>query len=121
MADVDPTLNGLLGTNVSGDLGELTLWTSKRGRLTAARKNPPHLPSSPDQLYQQDRFRQAQAYWSGRPTAEKLAWEAITFVLSLPLTGQNLVISLALRGDKASLDTLIAQSGVSVPMPPRIL
>jgi hypothetical protein len=48
----------------------------------------------------------------------KLDWENLVRSTSLCMTGQNLFIHISMKGAYTLLDTLIAQSGISVPAPP---
>lgn len=47
----------------------------------------------------------------------KQQYEDATLVLSLPLTGQNLWISFAMRAVVADIDTIRNQSGINFPNP----
>lgn len=108
----------LIGINVSGDIGDLTIYTDRFGKKVPFPKSPPKEPPSPEQTQVRNRFRSAQQTYMALSDSEKLAYEELTKKLSLMMTGQNLWISISMKGDVESLQTMMRQSGVTVPIPP---
>jgi hypothetical protein len=104
-----------MGLIVSGDIGDLTIYTDRRGRKVPFPKSPPKDPPSPDQVRCRTAFRDAQASWASLSKAEKAALEQMTLVLSIPATGQNVYISAIMRGDAAGYRTLELQSHIQLP------
>lgn len=106
-----------MGLQVSGDIGPLTIYTDKHGKKVPFPKSPPKEPPSINQLVQRARFAQAQRQWSTRSAAEKRNWEAIALKSGLAMTGQNLLMHVALKNDGDTLRTLMRQTGITVPVP----
>lgn len=109
----------MLGLYVSGDIDNTTIYTTKKGRIVAFPKSPPCKPPTYLQLQCRSRFRAAQAQWSAKSKAEKIAWENATRRLKLDLTGQNAYMSLALSPDNDSFNRLNAavQGALTLPTP----
>ena len=111
---IDPSL---LGFQIAGDLGALTLYTNKRGKIVAFPRAKPCKPPSPLQIVQRRRFAFAQQAWSELSTAEKQAYELTTNRLSLCMTGANLWIHFCLSGKAGLWRTLQRQSGITLAPP----
>jgi len=105
----------LLGIQVSGDLGDMTIYTDRFGRKVWFPKSPPKKPPSQLQIDQRESFKSAQKSWSDLNDSEKRSLEDACRRVSLPLTGQNLWISTKLTGDSTSYTTIERQSGVTLP------
>ena len=105
----------LMGMEVSGDVGDLTIYTDRFGKKVAFPKAPPKEPPSFAQIIQRQRFADGQKFWSALNDDEKAALELATKKVSAPLTGQNLYISTYIRNDSADLLTFEKQSGVRLP------
>ena len=105
----------LIGLEVSGDIGYLTIYTDRFGKKVAFPKSPPKEPPSARQVKQRAKFKTAQAAWMQLTKAEKVALEDATLKVSAPLTGQNLYISVHIRNDNADLITFEKQSGIVLP------
>jgi len=105
------------GLIVSGDIGDLTIYTDRFGRKTAYPISYPNKPPSPLQIIQRNRFRDAQAQWSTLTTAQRAAYELAVNRASLCMTGQNLYISIALKASWGTLETIAKQTGVSLVPP----
>jgi hypothetical protein len=110
-------LGQLLATYVSGDLGDLTLYTSKTGKIVAYPRTKPCKPPTRLQQIQRNRFRLAQHNWELEPVNVKVRWEQATLLLSLDITGQNAYISQALSPDPDSLTFVLKRTGI-VLIPP---
>lgn len=113
----------LIAMEVSGDIGDHTIYTNRFGKKVVFPKAPPDKPPTFNQMIQRARFKNAQASWSSLSSEEKDALEHSTKVLSAPLTGQNLWISCHTRNDFSDVNTFERQSGIALPAPvdrPRI-
>lgn len=111
----------LLGFSVSGDVGGYTIYTDKNNRKIAFPLAPPDKPPSPAQAAHRERFRLAQAAWSGLSDQVKLQLETASQAGSLVMTGQNLYITIALQNDNTALQTLAEQTGTTLPFIPFVL
>jgi len=107
----------LLGLIVSGDVDGITIYTDRHGRKVAYPKAPPKEPPTKMQVDVRARFKAAQAEYMSITVDQKRAYELLTKAASLCLTGQNLWIHVAMKHTFGTLDTLQAQTGISV-IPP---
>lgn len=112
-----PLAASLLGIYVSGDLGGLTIYTTKHGKKVWYQEAPALKPASAMQQAQRDRFASAQAEWKSLSPSIKADLEALVNKASLCLTGQNLWIRVAIRHEAETLNTLMRQTGINVPQP----
>lgn len=108
----------LIGIEVSGDIGDLTIYTNRFGKKVAFPKSPPKKPPSPRQVFQRDSFRNAQAAWNSLTKQQKNNLEMAVLALSAPLTGQNLYISAVIRQSNNDLVTFEKQSQINLPRIP---
>ena len=106
-----PKLFSLMGWNATGDLGGLTFYTNKRGKLVFFDKAPPTTPPNYWQLRNQANFKLAAMMWKTFPPAIKATWERATKCLSLRITGYNLWTYYVTSGDVAAIQTIERQSG----------
>lgn len=95
-----------------GDIGPLTVYRNKKGKLVLFLKTHPEPAASEYQTVTQDRFRGAARSWQALPTAYKEAFELATHRLSLPLTGYNLFVSYVLHPDIEIFRTIQRQAAV---------
>lgn len=118
MADTIPWQ--FLGVNASGDLGAFTCYTDRFGKKVWYPKSPPETPETPGQRQQRDRFAAAVANWNDLDQATKDAFEQLTLSASLMMTGHNLYISLSFSQDDRLRQTLVRQTGITIPLPPAL-
>lgn len=118
--DALPFDPSLLGVSVSGDLGPLTIYQTKRGKTVAFPKAPPKCPPTPAQNSQRYRFRKAIENWQLLSDAQQHAYEHVVSVLSICMTGVNLWIHFSLMREPASLRTLERQSDTLLTSPPYV-
>lgn len=107
----------LIGLQISGDIGDLTIYTDRFGKKVAFEKSPPKEPPSSEQIVLRSRFKQAQADYMAQSDQVKLAYEEATKRGSLTMTGQNLWISVAMRHTFDSLETLEVETGIELLKP----
>lgn len=107
----------VLGMIVSGDVSGLTIYTDRHGRKVAFPKAPPKKPPTDAQITLRTRFKTAQAEYMTLSVTEKADYERLVISASLPLTGQNLWIHVAMKHSFGLLDTLQQQTGITVPAP----
>lgn len=101
-----------LGWNVQGDLGPWTFYTSARKHLVIFLKAPPLVPPSNMQVHQRNAFRQAGHLWCSLLPIQRAAWERVSKVAGLSITGYNLFVHLQIKKDPSYVHTLEHQSGL---------
>lgn len=107
----------LVGVSVSGDVGDLTIYTNRNGKKVAFPKSPPKEPPSVAQQSQREAFRTAQASYTSLTSEEKNNLEEVTRRVSLAMTGQNLWMHAVMMGSAELLRTLTHQTGIPLPSP----
>jgi len=110
----------LIGQTVSGDIGDLTIYTDRYGQKVAFPKAPPEKPPTFAQLWQRARFATAVRTWRELDEAARNLWEQMTLRLSLQMTGHNAWITCSFRHDEQLVETLRQQSGYPLTSPPPV-
>lgn len=110
-------LLSLLGLVAWGDLGPLTLYKSKRGKVVAFAKTFPAKPPSAHQLYQRYKIRQAADKWQALSPTQRSEWNKAANRASLTMHGYNLWVHWQLAPDLQEIRTLERQTGTSL-LPP---
>jgi len=106
-----------LGFVVWGDLGPVTLYRNKRGKVVFFAKTWPHKPGSPAQLAQREKFIQAAAAWHALTSVARAEWEQATRRASLCLTGYDLFLHWSLTADDRAIRTLEHQTATKLLQP----
>jgi len=109
-----------MGLIVSGDVDGITIYTDRHGRKVAYPKAPPKEPPTKMQVDCRARFKAAQAQYMAMSQADRDDYEDLSRAAALCLTGQNLVIHVAMKGAFGLLDTLMQQTGITVVPPTRV-
>lgn len=105
----------IIGLQVSGDFGDLTIYTDRYGKKIPFPKSPPKEPPSAAQLAVRSAFKTAQAEWKALTANQKAALETACRKTSVPLTGQNLWIHCRTTNDWDAYATIQRQSGITLP------
>lgn len=106
-----------MGTTVSGDLGDYTIYTDRYGRKVAYPRSPPTKPPSESQVIQRARFAAAIADWIALAEDTRFDWERASLRSSICMTGHNLYIHFALVRHDRVRQTLERQTGLTLPAP----
>jgi hypothetical protein len=104
------TLLSLMGFVIYGDLGPLTMYKSKRGKIVFFTKTWPDRPPSYYQLLDRARFSVAAFNWNNLPAADKAQWNLAARRASLCCTGYNLYVYCWTAPDTSTLVTLARQT-----------
>ncbi len=104
--------NWLLGIMISGDVGPLTFYTSKRQRHVVFDKRPPLNPASPLQLSNRNRFRLIARAWNGLDQESRDRWELASRRGGCRCIGYHLFVWWEWKRDLPALRTLERNSGV---------
>lgn len=106
-----------IGLIVSGDVDGITIYTDRHGRKIAYPKAPPKEPPSDAQVALRARFKAAQAQYMSWRQPKRDAWEDLARAANLCLTGQNLLIHVAMKHTYEFLETIMRQTGIRVYPP----
>ena len=106
-----------LGLGVSGDLGELTFYTDRYRRVIGFLKSPPHMPPSPLQVHQRERFAASVAAWRDLSQDQKDDYERCSKRLAICMTGHNLWMTCRMNEDRNLWLTIQRQSGITLAPP----
>lgn len=115
-----PIEPSLLGVALSGDLGDLTIYQTQRGRTVAFPRTKPQKPPSPPQNTQRYRFRLAVDAWHALPSDQQAAYELVTRRLGIVMTGLNLWIHWSLCPNPDEFATIVHQAGLTLTPPPQL-
>lgn len=117
MAQLDPSMIGLL---VTGDIGDVTIYTDRWGRKIAFDKAPPLEPPSAIQLWQWQRWRSAIDAWRSLAPDQKLAYSAAARRVKALANGPSLWIYLCFRQDHGEWKTICRVTRISLVQPPLV-
>lgn len=107
-------LLSLLGFLAWGDLGPLTLYRNKQGKLVAFAKTWPTGPPSPDQQVLRDQFRRAAAAWQALTDHQRDQWELATLRTSLCMHGYDLFVHYQMKADTEAIQAIERQSNTTL-------
>lgn len=117
---LDRAMFSLLGHTISGDLGDMTIWRTRRGRIVSYPRTVPGTVPSPPQQNHRAHFRESAARWKLLPAQARADYEAVSLRLSLPMTGYNIWIRWTFAGSKREAQTLMHQTGITLSLPPEL-
>lgn len=89
----------LLGWNQQGDLGPITTYTSKTGKLVVFPRSPPLNPPTPEQTAMRQRFKLIAALWRMMTHEQKQKWRTAAEKHRLRMTGYGLFVALQCKPD----------------------
>jgi len=112
-----PNLLSLLGLIYWGDIAELTIYKSQRGKLVWFQKTWPKEPASPKQIQYRTAYKIAAKEWQTLTKPEKAQYALATRGASLCMTGYNLWMYAATTGDPAVVDTIEHQTDTTLTRP----
>lgn len=111
---LDRTILKYLGYNATGDLGPWTFYTSKRKGLVFFVKAPPLEPPTLRQSHQRNKFRIVGMLWRSLHPSLREAWTATQDRANLNITGYNLFTYYILKHDRAAIETIEHQTGLTL-------
>lgn len=103
-----------LGLNIQGDLGPLTMYTSRRGKLVVYGKAPPLTPPTQRQTTCRNKFRLVASLWRLMTKVQKTRWNEVEKRAHLGVTGYDLFTYYTLTHDRACIRTLEGQTGIKL-------
>jgi hypothetical protein len=104
----------LLGWRPTGDLADLTAYTSKRGKVVWFLKAPPTTPPTVWQLRQRNRFRLCAYAWKALRPEVRSEWNNAAQRGRLYCTGLNLWMFWNLTRDSTTIRTIQRQTGTTL-------
>jgi len=99
-----------LGLVYSGDVGQLTVYRSKRGKLVVFKKTWPKEAASAEQTVLRAAFTAAAAAWKALTQDKRDQWDLATLRTSLCMHGYNLFVHHQLQGDDQAIKAIERQS-----------
>ena len=109
----DPRLN-FIGLRPTGDLADLTSYTTRTNRTTWFPKSPPLKPPSVLQTRQRNRFRLAAQAWKRLEQGQRDDWNLACVRARLMLHGYTLWIYYQLTRDTDAIHTIEQQTGLQL-------
>jgi hypothetical protein len=107
-------LYSVLGWVIWGDLGPVTMYRDKQGKIVAFPKTWPKKPASPAQATQRALFIAAATGWRALTAQQRAAWELATRRASLAMHGYDLWVHWSLTEDEQAIRTLERQTGTTL-------
>lgn len=106
----DTSLFSILGLVYWGDVGPITCYKSKRGKVVAFLKTWPKKPPSEAQQEQRDRFTAAATAWQALTLEQQAQWHLASQRASLCMHGYDLFVHWHMLGDDDAIATLERQT-----------
>lgn len=100
----------ILGTNVQGDLGPLTMYTGTPGRVIYYLRAPPKEPPTHRQCHVLAKWVAAADLWSCLESALKARWLLASKKAGLRITGYDLFVWYTIRQDAGPIHTIERQT-----------
>lgn len=107
-------LLSFLGFGATGDLGPLTGYTNKRGKLVWFIKAPPTCPATDWQISQRNTFRLIAMAWKALSDPARQQWHLAETRGHLNITGYNLFTWWSITEDDGPILTIQHQTGTNL-------
>lgn len=108
------SLYTVLGWVIWGDLGPVTIYRNRKGKVVAYAKTYPAKPPTDDQLTQRQKFCDAAAAWQQLSPDTRRQWELATRRGSLCLNGYGLFVHWYTTDDDEAIATLERQTNTTL-------
>lgn len=102
------------GFVIWGDLGQLTLYRNKQGKVVVFQKTWPDKPPSDLQNAQRARFTAAAEAWADLSDANRAQWELASKRACLCMHGYDLFVHWQMMQDDAAITTLERQTNTTL-------
>lgn len=109
----------LIGFRPTGDVGDYTLYTNRKGSLVCFLKTHPGKPFTARQRANMRQFTAIASVWRSMPESSRQAWRSACQRAGLTITAYNLFVYANMQPDSATLETVQRQSGIYLGYPPR--
>lgn len=109
-------MHPFFGLVLWGDIGDLTMYRSHRGKLVIFKKTWPDTPPTPRQVAARESITACAASWRNLSEPERTNWNATARRLSLQMSGYNLWVAWRFRQRLDSFRTIINQSSLQLQL-----
>jgi len=112
-----PPIYRLLGFHAAGDVGGMTLYTSKDKGLVIFPATSPKVPPSRRQTHQRNRLRLVALAWHALTAAARAAWTTAAAHANLRISGFNFFTYTLLTRDRSPARTVAANTHIPLAIP----
>jgi len=109
-----PFIPALLGFRPTGDLGPLTIYTSKRGKIVAYPKAPPTSPPTYYQTRIRNQFRLVASLWNQLEQAKRDQWNLAASRINAAIHGYGLFTYYQITHNLTPIRTIERQTHTSL-------
>jgi hypothetical protein len=113
-AQTSTALHQLLGLVIWGDIGPLTMYRSRQGRLVIFKKTWPDKPATPPQLACRDSMSLCGRAWRNMPAHQRFLWHCVSSKCQMLGHGYNLWVHWRFKQKLAFLKTAQHQAGIEL-------
>lgn len=115
MAVLDRSILPILGLRPTGDLGPITIYTSRRKKPVCFPRTTPKQPQTPLQRWQRARYKQAAAAWSHLPPTDRDLWTTAARTANLHISGYNLWTWHRTHPESRAIHTIERHANTTLP------
>jgi hypothetical protein len=108
-----------LGIRPTGDAGDYTLYTNRKGKLICFLKTRPSKPLTSRQRANIRQFAAIASVWRSMSPSLREAWRQASLRSGLTITHYNLFVYANMQPNSSTLQTIERQSGIYLGYPPR--
>ena len=115
---IHPLVN-IMGLRVTGDIGPITTYTSRRRKIVVFDKAPPLMPPTARQLIMRGRWRAAAQAWGAMLQVDRDQWIKVAAAASLSIPGyQFWIFAQTKPNSRGIVQTVENQTGQTLPNKP---
>ena len=107
-------LHKFMGLDPTGDLGGITFYTTKLGKVVAYDKAPPLRPPTTRQIVRRNRWRRAAELWQQLTQQQRDTWHAAARRARLTIHGYNLFLFFITTQKWNYADAITRASGIDL-------
>jgi hypothetical protein len=108
-----------IGIRPTGDIGQFTMYTNRKGSLVCFLKTRPAKPLTARQRANMRQFTAIASLWQSLSPALREAWRQASQRAGLSITQYNLFVYSNAQPDLSTLQTVQRQSGIYLGFPPK--
>lgn len=103
-----------IGLDPTGDLGGITFYTTRRGKVVGYDKAPPLKPATSRQMVRRNRWRRAAEAWQSLTSPQRAQWHAAADKARLTIHGYNLFLFFFTTQDWSYADAITRASQIDL-------